>query len=165
MTEPGDLEPLRLSFEVQCTPEHAFEVWAARTSGWWPTSHTVSAEADVEVVFEPRAGGRIYERTSAGVEHDWGAITAWEPPRRLVYQWHLRQDQADATEVEVRFLPAQLEGRSTLVEIEHRGWERLGDRAEARRNANYAGWGGLLPHFIEAARQSPRSRRGSPDDE
>lgn len=140
--------PIDLSFEVECDPAHAFDVWTARTSLWWPTSHTVSAEPGLEVRFEPRVGGRIFERTKAGVEHDWGEIIEWEPPRRLVYRWHLRQDRADATEVEIRFLPG--EDSATLVKIEHRGWERLGDAGQTRRDANYAGWGGLLPHFVEA---------------
>lgn len=151
MTDATALEPIRLSFDVACSPEHAFEVWSARTSSWWPTSHTVSAEPNLEIRFEPRVGGRIYERNASGTEHDWGAITAWEPPRRLVYEWHLRQDRADATEVEVRFLPAEADGRTTRVEIEHRGWERLGARGDAARNANFAGWGGLIPHFVKAA--------------
>ena len=37
-------EPLQLSFRVACSPEHAFDVWAARTSLWWPADHTVSGE-------------------------------------------------------------------------------------------------------------------------
>src|SRR5262249_43002769 len=81
------------------------------------------------VTFEPRPGGRIYERTPGGREHDWGEVLAWEPPRRLVYLWHLRFDRADATEVEVTFTP--VEG-GTRVRIEHRGWERLGAVGPAR---------------------------------
>lgn len=69
---------------------------------------------------------------------------AWEPPRRLLYRWHQRVDAADATEVEIRFEP--LGGERTRVEIEHRGWERLGAVGEARRDGNRAGWAGLLPH-------------------
>ena len=28
--------PLELAFTVACPPEHAFSVWAERTSLWWP---------------------------------------------------------------------------------------------------------------------------------
>ncbi len=141
------IEPLRLSFEVACAAEHAFETWAARTSIWWPADHTVSGEDGLEVVFEGRPGGRIFERTLAGDEHRWGEVLVWEPPRRIVYRWHLRVDEADATEVEIRFLDR---GPSTLVEIEHRGWERLGTDGQARRDANGRGWATLLPHYVEA---------------
>ena len=78
---------------------------ANRTTLWWPKGHSVSADPELVVTFEPRPGGRIYERTPAGEEHDWGEIVAWEPPRRLVYVWHLRFDRADATEVEITFAP------------------------------------------------------------
>src|SRR5438132_1124532 len=97
------VEPLRMSFLVECPVDHAFDVWTAQTSRWWPVSHTVSAEPGLEVVFQAGKGGRIYERTRNGVEVDWGEITVWEPPRRLGYLWHIRADRADATEVEITF--------------------------------------------------------------
>ncbi|MDQ5834187.1 MAG: SRPBCC domain-containing protein [Actinomycetota bacterium] len=112
------MKPLELGFKVDCTPERAFETWAQRTSLWWPHGHSVSAEAGLAVVFEPRAGGRIYERTPGGEEHDWGEVLAWDPPRRLIYLWHLRFDRADATEVEIRFTAA---GEQTQVTIVNQG--------------------------------------------
>ena len=143
------IEPIRLEFVVACPADHAFDVWTGRIDQWWPADHTVSAEADLTVVLEGRPGGRIFERTAAGAEHDWGEVTAWEPPTRLGYQWHLRRDRADATDVEIRFVP--LEGTRTRVEIEHRGWERLGAGGETWRDRNRGGWATLLPHFVEAA--------------
>jgi uncharacterized protein YndB with AHSA1/START domain len=95
-------------------------------------------------------GGRIFERTPEGDEHDWGQVTIWEPPSRISYLWHLRQDRADATEVEITFAPA--EGDGTRVSIVHRGWDRLGIHGPERRELNQRGWAGLLPHFQAAAR-------------
>jgi hypothetical protein len=77
------MEPIELRFTVDCSPKHAFGVWATRTSLWWPHSHSVSGDPGLTVTFEPRPGGRIFERTRGGVEHDWGEVLAWEPPRRL----------------------------------------------------------------------------------
>jgi hypothetical protein len=148
------IEPLRLSFQVECPAEFAFDVWTRRIATWWPVSHSVSAEADLQVVLEPRIGGRIFERTVSGTEHDWGEITAWDPPWRLVYLWHLRRDRVDATEVEVSF--RALAPSTTLVEIEHRGWERLGAVGPEWRNTNQAGWNGLLPHFVDAIQRERR---------
>ena len=142
-------EPLRITFDVGCPPEQAFELWTARTSTWWPTSHTVSAQPGLEVVIEPEVGGRIFERTPEGDEHDWGQVTGWEPPNRLAYLWHLRQDRADATEVEITFTPD--EGAGTRLSIVHRGWEALGSRGAEQRERNHRGWDGLLPHFRAAA--------------
>jgi hypothetical protein len=151
------IEPLRLSFVVECPVEHAFSTWTARTALWWPPSHTVTAESGLEVVFENRLGGRIFERTTAGLEVDWGEITVWEPPHRLGYLWHIRMDRSDATEVEIRFAG---EGSSTTrVDIEHRGWERLGARGPDWRDANRQGWAGVLPHYTAAC---SRVERGDP---
>jgi uncharacterized protein YndB with AHSA1/START domain len=145
----SELEPLRLSFEVACPVPHAFRVWTDDIARWWPTDHSVSGEDDLLVVLEPEVGGRIYERTTSGVEHEWGEVTAWEPPYRLGYLWHLRSDRADATSVEVRFIEAGDAG--TRVEIEHTGWERLGAGAATWRERNQGGWTTLLPHFVAAA--------------
>jgi uncharacterized protein YndB with AHSA1/START domain len=143
------IDPLRLTFDVRCPAEHAFEVWTARIGAWWPLDHTVSGADGLRVVLEGRVGGRIFERTAGGVEHDWGEVTVWEPPARLVYLWHLRRDRADATEVEIRFVAVA--PAVTRVEIEHRGWERLGAQGPAWRDANYGGWSTLLPHYVTAA--------------
>jgi uncharacterized protein YndB with AHSA1/START domain len=143
------IEPIRLAFDVDCPAEHAFDVWTAGIDRWWPTDHTASGLTGTRVVLEPRAGGRIFERTPSGDEHDWGEVTIWEPPSRLGYLWHLRRDRADATQVEIRFVAAGAD--TTRVEIEHRGWERLGANGEELRDRNRGGWATLLPHFVAAA--------------
>jgi hypothetical protein len=140
-------QPLEIVFTVACSPEHAFDVWAERTSLWWPHGHSVSGDPNLTVTIEPRPGGRIFERTPAGAEHDWGEVLVWEPPGRLRYLWHLRFDRADATEVEIRFAPAP---EGTAVTIVHRGWERLGAKGPDRRARNERGWAGLVPHYVEA---------------
>jgi activator of Hsp90 ATPase-like protein len=150
------IEPISLSFEVDCPPDHAFETWTGRIDRWWPADHTVSGEDDLTVVLEGRPGGRIFERTSSGVEHDWGEVTVWEPPTRFGYLWHLHRDRSDATDVEVRFVP--LADGTTRVEIEHAGWERLGAEGETWRDRNHGGWATLLPHFVSLA-----ERRGDPE--
>jgi Activator of Hsp90 ATPase homolog 1-like protein len=140
--------PLRMSFDVACSAEHAFTVWTSGIGTWWPADHTVTGNGDLIVVMEGGVGGRIYERAPDGAEHDWGEVTVWNPPARLGYLWHLRRDRSDATEVEIRFL-AKGAG-VTRIEIEHRGWERLGSAGDEWRDRNRAGWETLLPHFLAA---------------
>jgi uncharacterized protein YndB with AHSA1/START domain len=143
------IEPLRLEFEVACPPEHAFEVWTAQFSRWWPRSHSVSGDANADVILEPRMGGRIFERAPDGTEHDWGQVTRWEPPLRLGYLWHIRRDRSHATDVLVTFEDGG-DGTTRLV-IEHTGWERLGADAQQWRDANVGGWSSLMPHYVAAA--------------
>ena len=142
--------PLRMAFDVACSADHAFSVWTSGIGTWWPPDHTVTGRAEI-VVLQGEVGGRIYERTADGVEHEWGEVTVWQPPARLAYLWYLGRDRADATEVEIRFL-AQGAG-ATRVEIEHRGWERLGPAGGPWRDRNQAGWQSLLPHFTAAIGQ------------
>lgn len=148
------IEPLRMSVDVACGPEHAFATWTERFGTWWPRGHTASGDPGATVFLEAGVGGRIYERTSDGAEIDWGEITGWDPPARLAYCWHIRRDRADATDVEISFVP--LVDGTTRVDIVHTGWERLGTEAQAWRDANAGGWGGLLPHFITACKERTR---------
>lgn len=142
-------EPLRLSFEIRCPPDHAFEVWTTRLSSWWPKGHSASGNPDTTVVFEPRLGGRIFERTPDGTEIDWGEITRWSPPQRLGYLWHISRDRADATTVDLHFVA--LDDGTTRLDIVHDGWEHLGADGPVFREANTSGWTALIPSFVQAA--------------
>jgi uncharacterized protein YndB with AHSA1/START domain len=110
--------PIEIEFEVACSPEHAFDTWANKTSTWWPRSHSMTSAPGLVVAFEPRPGGRIFERTPDGAEHDWGEVVAWEPPNRLAYLWHLGSDRGRATEVDISFAG---DASATTVTITHRG--------------------------------------------
>ena len=46
--------------------------------------------------------------------------------------------------------PVQEIAAATRIEIEHRGWERLGHAGQEWRDRNSAGWQALLPHFLAA---------------
>ena len=146
------IEPLRMSFVVECAPDHAFATWTGKASSWWPVEHTVSHEAGTKIVFEPLVGGRIFERTPNGHEIEWGKVVEWDPPRRLRYLWHIATDPEHATDVEIVF--RELPDSSTRIEIEHGGWERLGEIAQSWREANRAGWDGVLPSYMSACRAS-----------
>ncbi len=150
------IEPLRLSYEIDCPRDHAFTVWTTRLSTWWPKGHSASGDPDTRVVLEPRLGGRIYERTSDGTEIDWGEITLWSPPSKLAYAWHIARERSDATDVELTFVDLG-DGR-TRLEIVHGGWERLGTEGLAWREANTSGWGVLIPEYIKAAEAAGGTR-------
>jgi uncharacterized protein YndB with AHSA1/START domain len=147
-------EPLHLSFDVACTPEHAFATWTQRLDTWWPADHTVSGDAAARVILEGHPGGRIFERAPDGREHDWGRVLRWAPPTDLVYSWHLGGAPETATHVAIRFVG--LGDTRTRVEIEHTGWEGLGADAPLWRNRNQAGWDSLLPRFRTAIEKEHR---------
>jgi len=152
------IEPIRISFAVECSAEHAFDTWTRKATSWWPPEHTVSHEPGTQIVFEPRPGGRIFERTADGNEIEWGQVVEWDRPRRLRYLWHIATDPANATDVEIAF--HDLPGESTRIEIEHGAWDRLGLLGETWREANTAGWNGVLPAYQNATRVKRQSRPG-----
>jgi uncharacterized protein YndB with AHSA1/START domain len=140
------IEPVRRSVGVQCTPEQAFQLFTEDIDSWWPlASHSVGREAATGCFFEGRVGGRIYETHRDGSLHLWGTVTEWDPPRRVVFSWHPGRDAATAQEVELLFTPTQ---DGTRVELEHRGWERLGDRGPELRQAYQSGWAGVLQRYV-----------------
>lgn len=144
-------EPLRMAFDVDCPADRAFDLWTRRIDAWWPSDHSVTGRPDIRVVLEAGVGGRIFERTPEGEEHDWGEVTVWEPPHRLSYLWHLQRDRADATEVDIHFRARNAGG--ARIEIEHRGWDRLGGDGDRWRSRNQLGWDTLVPHFLDAVQE------------
>jgi len=57
-----------------------------------------------------------------------------------------------AAEVLDNAMDEAVAGHATRIEIEHGGWDRLGEIGQAWRDANRAGWDGVLPPYAEAAR-------------
>jgi uncharacterized protein YndB with AHSA1/START domain len=102
-----------------------------------------------QIVIEPREGGRITETMSDGSEGSWGTILVWEPPHRVVMAWKPNDSPHPSTEVDVQFIE-QDDGR-TRVDLEHRGWERLGDRARAGRGEYEGGWTMVFEELYAAA--------------
>jgi uncharacterized protein YndB with AHSA1/START domain len=146
-THAADLS-VRKSLTVAAPPERAFEVFTARIGTWWPLdTHSIGEARARDAVLEGREGGAMYEVMEGGETAPWATVLAWEPPSRLVLSWHVNPE-VPATEVEVRFTP---EGDGTRVVLEHRGWERLGERAEAARDGYDGGWDFVLGRFVEGA--------------
>jgi uncharacterized protein YndB with AHSA1/START domain len=145
---------IRKQVRVKAPPARAFEIFTAGMDRWWLKTHTINPTKSTikDIVMEPRVGGRWFERGEDGSECQWGKVLAWEPPARVLLAWQISgQWQFDpnlVTEVEIRFTP---DGSGTKVELEHRHLERLGDAADAMRQAFERGWGGLLEEFASKA--------------
>jgi len=138
--------PVLRTVTVAVDAERAFEVFTRRIGDWWPLqSYSCFEEDATGVVFEAE---RIVERSKSGEEAVWGEILAWEPPFRIAFTWHPGAEAgAPMTEVEVRFRP---QGGSTVVELEHTGWERLGEGWEETRSQYENGWPAVLDLFTQA---------------
>ena len=117
---------------------------------WWPAGKTIGKSPFVEIVIEPRAGGRWFERDAEGIETNWGKVIAWEPPTRLLLGWQLDSRFAYnpdlLTEVELTFAPAAAGG--AVVTLEHRNLERFGDDAEKIAAQLGGGWPQIMADYV-----------------
>jgi uncharacterized protein YndB with AHSA1/START domain len=147
ISTPAPWTPIVKAVTVRATPDRAFRRFTDEIALWWPlASHSVGEDQAETVVMEGRVGGRIVETIRGGREVVWGTITAWEPPRRVAFTWHPGQAPATAQDVEVRFSPA---GDRTRVELEHRGFERLGALGRRARRGYPIGWAYVLGLYAE----------------
>lgn len=154
-TMPSTQMPVRASIVVQAPIESAFDVFTADIGSWWPPTHHVLQAELAEMVFEPRAGGHIYDRGVDGSECRWARVLVYERPQRVVFswdislEWQIEPDPERTSEVEVRFI-SEAQDR-TRVELEHRGLERHGEGWERMRDAvgSPEGW----PVGLEALAQ------------
>jgi uncharacterized protein YndB with AHSA1/START domain len=146
---------IRTEVVVNAGAERAFQLFTEKFDQIKPREHNMLG-VDIETsVFEPRAGGRVYDRGVDGSECQWGRVLAYEPPTRLVFtwdispMWQIETDNAKSSEVEVRFIE---EGpHKTRVELEHRHLDRHGDGWEGLREGvrGDQGWPLYLQRFAD----------------
>ena len=121
---------VRRQVVVNAPQARAFAAFTERLGDFKPPEHNLLAAPIAETVFEPRAGGHIYDRAEDGSQCRWARVLAYEPPDRVVFswdispQWQIEPDSDQTSEVEVRFVP---EGPDrTRIELEHRHLDRHG---------------------------------------
>ena len=146
---------IRKTITVNAPIERAFDVFASRMGEWWHKEHSIAkGTTQADVVIEPRAGGRWYEKGADGSEHAWGRVLDYDPPRRLVLAWQLNRDFVYdpnfETTVEVTF---EAQDGATVVRFEHRDLERMGADAVQLFESMDGGWGLLLDLYKSAADQ------------
>jgi uncharacterized protein YndB with AHSA1/START domain len=146
---------VRQKIVVEAPIERAFRVFTEGFGSFKPPEHNLLAVPVAETVFEPRVGGRLYDRGVDGSECHWARILVYEPPNRVVFSWdispswRIEADLAKTSEVEVRFFVET--PRRTRVELEHRNLERHGDGWESVRDGVGAeqGWPLYLKRYAE----------------
>jgi uncharacterized protein YndB with AHSA1/START domain len=137
MSTQTSVTSVHASIVVDAPRERAFQVFTQDFGRFKPAEHNMLGTEIAETVFEPRVGGRLYDRGVDGSECRWARVLVYEPPDRVVLswdispQWQIESDPAKASEWEVRFV-AEAPGR-TRVEIDHRHLDRHGEGWEGVR--------------------------------
>jgi uncharacterized protein YndB with AHSA1/START domain len=148
---------IRTSVVVEVPIDRAFRVFTEDFDRIKPRDHNMLEVDIAESVFEPRAGGRVYDRGVDGSECQWARVLAYEPPDRIVFswdispQWQIESDLERTSEVELRFTADGPE--RTRVELEHRHLDRHGDGWEGMRAGveGDEGWPLYLKRYAEVA--------------
>jgi hypothetical protein len=145
MDEPGSPDAIQKTIIVRCDQERAFRVWTEQIDAWWPRGHSRSGDPRTTVILERGLGGRLYERTSAGIEHAWGQVIAWDAPRQFVLHWYLGSSREQPTRVEVRF--SALANGDTRVDLLHQGPELIGQLWERTSAVFETAWSHVLTAY------------------
>ena len=153
------IEPVRKTIRVQAPPAHAFEVFTAGLTRWWPLDCGIGPKPRTKVLMEPRLGGRWLEISDQGAETCVATITTWEPPHRVVMLWQVnaqwKPDPTMRSEVDVRFTADGPD--RTMVELLHHKFETMGAEAGASMRKDVDG--GWLRHMEQFAAEAARSSR------
>jgi len=148
-SETSKIEAVVKTIIVPGAPGPVFELFTSRMGEWWPlATQSVGGEDAVDARVDPGVGGRVYEVTRDGAEHEWGRITAWEPGARVVFSWYPGLPSSHATQVEVTFRQT---GEGTEVTLVHDGWEARGADWETMRDSYESGWDHVLGQISESA--------------
>jgi uncharacterized protein YndB with AHSA1/START domain len=142
MSESPSEQVVKKSIIIAQNVEMVFRMWTEAISVWWPAGHSISGDLETQVFLEGKVGGRFYERTPEGVEHDWGAVEVWEPPNHLTFRWYLGSDQTRPTLVDLQFVP--LDKNRTRIDLEHHGPELIGELWQHRAHIFTSAWDKVL---------------------
>src|SRR5215213_5163457 len=155
MTTQAQTTAVRTEVVVDAPVDRAFRVFTEQMDRIKPREHNMLAVDIAETVFEPRDGGRIYDRGTDGSECEWATVLAYEPPDRVVFSWNIspywqvEPDPGKRSEVEVRFIAE--DEQHTRVVLEHRHLDRHGDGWEGARDGVAApdGWPLYLSRYAD----------------
>ena len=157
MTAQAQDTTVRTEVVVEAPIDRAFRVFTDNFDQIKPRDHNMLSVDIAESVFEPREGGRVYDRGVDGSECQWARVVVYEPPGRIVFTWdinpywQIETDHDKTSEVEVRFIAESPE--RTRVELEHRNLDRHGDGWEGMREGVRGdnGWPLYLQRFAAVA--------------
>ena len=121
MSTTTAIAPVRKSVRVKAPIAHAFDVFTAGLTRWWPPNRGVGKKPIAKVLMEPKLGGRWLEISEDGTETIVATVIAWDRPRRVVLVWQVdakwQPDASMQSEVDVRFTADGPD--ATTVELLH----------------------------------------------
>lgn len=126
-----------IALRVAASPSRAFEAFTEDIGAWWVPDilFMITPRGDGALSFEVHASEcgparRLISTWPDGQVFEVGAVTDWDPPRRLAFSWrHANFGKEFSTHVEVLFEPI---GEETRVTVTHTGWTGIPRNHAAR---------------------------------
>jgi hypothetical protein len=138
-----ELEPIRLTLQVPCTPKAAFEGFTRGMGRWWDPAYTPDPDTFTTVTVAPEG---LVTLVHGPTEFPVGEVVTWEPGARYRQRFWLAMDPAAPSELDVRFTAGD---GGTRVDFEHGGWTE--DNAQWRHK--FGDWRHLLGRYTALVSQ------------
>jgi len=155
----GTSTSVRATTTVPLPVDEAFMLFTEGIGTWWNADHHIIEAPLSHMVFEPFAGGNVYDVGTDGSECRWSRVLVYDRPHRVVFswdidtRWRIETDPARCSEVHVTFTEDE-PGRTTVA-LEHQHLDRHGEGWERLPEAIGTGWqeGGLDLYAAAASRR------------
>jgi uncharacterized protein YndB with AHSA1/START domain len=152
------METVKKSIIVDSHANDALSAFTGQIHQWWPAKYTWSQEVLQELKINPSTNGLFTEIGPNGFRADWGRVLSIEAGK-IIFLWQIGPQRTPepnpekASTVEVNFKNTE-EGK-TIVDLEHRNFEKHGEGFEEYRNAmdSEHGWESILAGFRDYLRK------------
>ncbi len=147
-------EPLVHEVRLNCSVDHAFEVFTRLVDIWWPIGHRRFPASKLH--YDVREGGQLVERGARGEQFVLADVVTCTPPHLIEMLWHPGKISQPTTTV-IRFTShGAHEAQVTVTHTE--GAAELGETWATRAVLFNKGWAAVLSALSDFIGKEGRAR-------
>jgi uncharacterized protein YndB with AHSA1/START domain len=147
------MDSINIAINVPGDRAFAFRTFVGDFNAWWPKAYTWSGDSLVHIGLATNIGGLCSEIGPEGFRCDWGRILRYEEGKLISFRWQISferipvPDASKCSEVHVTF--DAVNNAETSVSLEHKYFERHGEKGERYRDAlaSEQGWPLILEQY------------------
>lgn len=150
-----------VALRVNAPAARAFAAFTGEIAEWWQPNELFrfTDRPNGRLAFEPDPPKRLVEIGTDGERFEIGAVTLWDPPHNLVFDWRQAGfPEGQSTQVSVRFDPLD---EGTRVTVEHFGWDGIPQGSAARHGFPLAAFQERLAEWWQAQLRAIAARISS----
>ncbi|PKD20836.1 hypothetical protein APR41_12395 [Salegentibacter salinarum] len=147
------MEKIRKKLFVRIVKGEAFNKFVNEINQWWPKDYSWSGDELKEIKIDASKDGLCTEIGPFGFRCDWGRVTQINVNEKIELKWQIGPnrepipDPEKASELEIAFI--ENGNSTTLVELEHRLFEKHGEMGEDyfKMMDSEQGWEFILDNY------------------